>query len=184
MPQYVDDMSDELIAYIDSQLKTGISENAIRVALASAKWPKEHVDQAFAALAAPSAPVAAVAPAPVVAAFPVLQSTGIQPIVEPKVTANAARAIGHIDIPGSLRAFEILSYASVLAGIIATYARMWSVSGTLSLESLQLPLLTQIPFALGTVVLTWLAVRKRMNWARWVLIAFFALGGFGIVAGA
>ena len=70
-------VQDQLVSYISSQLKEGVTEKAIKTALISAGWQATDVEDTFKKVSAPSAQPSAPA-APVVAAKPAMPSTTLR----------------------------------------------------------------------------------------------------------
>jgi hypothetical protein len=77
-------------------------------------------------------------------------------------------------IPGNVLLFEILLYASLL--LDALTAALFGAAGEGTNEAIYafISLLAAIVIA-GATLLVWLAARRRKDWARWTLLAFFSL---------
>ena len=77
-------------------------------------------------------------------------------------------------IPRDVLLFEILLYVSLL--LDALVAAVFGVTSEVTTEAVYASLSLQAAVVIaGATLLVWLAARRRMGWARWVVFAFFAL---------
>jgi hypothetical protein len=77
-------------------------------------------------------------------------------------------------IPKDVLRFEILLYASLLLDALSAAFFGAAAEGASEATLGFLSLLTAVLLA-GLTLLVWLAARHRKNWARWTLVAMFAL---------
>jgi hypothetical protein len=70
-------------------------------------------------------------------------------------------------MPSSVRIFEILSYASVLIRLVTALAFPAFGNAT--------PIVVLLVFGWNASLIWW-AARRRMNWARWILLIWFVVG--------
>jgi len=76
-------------------------------------------------------------------------------------------------MPSNVARFEILFYLSLLLSVPKVLLDANHMTGLLGLAFMSVILL----FACAIwILLLWLAARRRMNWARWVLLVFFLVG--------
>ncbi len=83
-------------------------------------------------------------------------------------------------VPHNILRFEALLYASLLLDTLSMVVR--DDGGDLEAASSGTERGVSALLILVFVGLVWLAARKRQNWARWVLIAAFALSCVAVLA--
>ncbi len=166
-------MSQQFNDFIRRQLSMGATPEDIKKALATGTWSESDIEEALKSISGAQDPIVQTA------AISVLVQEAATPVVVAKdhTQVSVADTQPPMEMPSSIRTFEVLMYTSLLVGILTTYFRYGLLGGSMPSFSTIYPLLIllQLPTLVIAVVAVWLAARSRKNWARWVLLVLFGL---------
>lgn len=178
-------MQQQLIDFVRREISMGASPEEIKKALASSAWPPQDVEEAIKNAAigqgAPGIQNTAIPNSSTPAAAPVIAQEVILPVgVQQPVQAAVTTQQAFGEVPSSVRVFELLMYVSLLAGIlINNFANRLFGGNTLEMSAELL--LRQSLSLIIFVFLTWMAARRRKDWARWIIVVFLGLRGIALV---
>lgn len=166
----------QFVTYVKQQLAAGISREAITQTLKLNGLSEQDIAAIFAEAQAGSAtPMSA--PQAIPQAVPV---SAVPQTIAPQVAAPANTS----PRPKSVLYFEIFMYTSVVVSVLGPWVMYMSITQRFNdlLGPMVFGSLFALPVLIAKLVLIFLAARRRMNWARIVLIAVFLFGLLSSVA--